>query len=231
MSSAIKKIKKGAKRVSKSPNGDETSPPLRKSRTDQEIVADLLDNTPESEVSLSKPFNIVTNVTTNVVYLTDDNLISKAGIKAFYNFVMGTPNLLESDRNGYIHSSTKFLLTECVFCVAEEVWEEYSHERFFQLLNARFKESSAEKVEDEIRKLVIKIDIHSGRMSLMPFFSAIREVLNRSPPDDTTHELLLVNIVLDKFKRSGTSGIFFLDRIGKPTTFDLLYTAFGRRCT
>ena len=36
-----------------------------------------------------------------------------------------------------------------------------------------------------------------------------------------------MNIVLDKFKRSGTSGIFFLDRIGKPTTFDLLYTALG----
>ena len=122
MSSIVKKTKK---RVSKSPNGDGSPPPLRKSRTDQEIIDDLLDGTPESEVSTSKPFNIVTNVTTNVVYLTDDNLISKAGIKVFYNFIMGTPNLSEADRNGYIHSSTKFLLTECVFCVAEKIWEEY----------------------------------------------------------------------------------------------------------
>ena len=100
--------------------------PSTRQKTHQDRINDLLGAPLESEVINNKPINVISSL----VHLTDDQ-INHTGVKKFYSFVFGTPNLSVIDRNALIDSSTKFLLSECAFKCPVEEWGIFSHEKFF----------------------------------------------------------------------------------------------------
>jgi hypothetical protein len=168
----------------------------------RELVDAILDAPQLPDPTIAATPTTQINVVSTASRLTTDN-VNQAGARLFRSFINGASHITVAERNTFIDEGARFILT-FMFGVPTSEWLEFSHEKFFQSLFAVLKESSTEILEDELRKLVIDLDLRGGRGSLQTLLPKLYELFQRHPPDNAEHEQLLVNILLDKFKKRRT---------------------------